>query len=89
MGGPAGGGHAACNGKTSKGRDTLEHVFRGRARTLVDTLADRLGVVKVETVGYTLAEVNCQALVNKLSSTLAEVEFDTINIEVNVYAARL
>ena len=46
-------------------------------------------MVKVETVGYTLAEVKCQALVNKLSSTLAEVEFDTINIEVNVYAARL
>ena len=46
-------------------------------------------MVKVETVEYTLAEVKCQALVNKLSSKLAELEFDTINIEVNVYAARL
>ena len=37
---------------------------------------------KVETVGYTLAKVKYQALVNKMSARLAEVEFDTINHKV-------
>ena len=55
------------------------HVFRGRARTLVDGLANRLAVVNVETVGETPAEVKYQALVNKLSARLAEVEIDTNN----------
>ena len=78
-GGSGCGRHAACKGKTSRGQDSLEHVFRGRARTLVDGLANRLAVVNVETVGETPAEVKYQALVNKLSARLAEVEIDTNN----------
>ena len=35
---------------------------------LVDRLADRLSWVKVETVGYTLAKVKYQYVLNKLSA---------------------
>ena len=38
------------------------------SKMLVDTLADRLSVVKVETVGYTLAKVKYQDVLNKLSA---------------------
>ena len=38
------------------------------SKILIDTLADRLSVVKVETVGYTLAKVKYQEMVNKLSA---------------------
>ena len=38
------------------------------SKILVDTLADRLSVVKVETVGYTLAKIKYQEMVNKLSA---------------------
>ena len=37
-------------------------------KILIDTLADRLSVVKVETVGYTLAKVKYQHVLNKLSA---------------------
>ena len=37
-------------------------------KILIDTLADRLSVVKVETVGYTLAKIKYQEVVNKLSA---------------------
>ena len=49
------------------------------AKTLVGTLADRLAVVKIETVAKTLVKVEQQALVNKLSARLSKVEFDTLN----------
>lgn len=48
-------------------------------KALVDTLADRLGGVKVETGCCTPAKVEYQALVNKLSARLPEVKFDTLN----------
>ena len=38
------------------------------SKILIDTLADRLSVVKVETVGYTLAKIKYQEVVNKLSA---------------------
>ena len=38
------------------------------SKILIDTLADRLSVVKVETVGYTLAKIKYQEMVNKLSA---------------------
>ena len=37
------------------------------SKILIDTLADRLSVVKVETVGYTLTKVKYQEVLNKLS----------------------
>ena len=43
------------------------------AKTLVDTLAERLAMVKVKTVRCTLAKVRWQALLNKLSATTADV----------------
>lgn len=36
-------------------------------------------MVKVETVGYTLAKVEYQALVKKLSARLAVIKFSTLN----------
>ena len=54
-------------------------MFEVGAKTLVDTLAERLAVVKVETVRCTLAKVRWQALVSKLSARLADVEFNTFN----------
>ena len=38
------------------------------SKILIDTLADRLSVVKVETVGYTLTKVKYQEVLNKLSA---------------------
>ena len=35
---------------------------------MVHKLADRLSIVKDETIGYTLAKVKYQAVVNKLSA---------------------
>ena len=40
-------------------------------------MAERLAVVKVETVRCTLSKVRWQALVNKLSATIADVKFKT------------
>ena len=52
------------------------------AKALVDTLAERLAVVKVETVRCRLAKVRWQAVVNKLSATIADVKFNTLNHKV-------
>ena len=54
-------------------------MFEVTTETLVDTLAHTLAVVKVGTVSYTLAKVEYQALVKKLSARLAEVEVNTLN----------
>ena len=54
-------------------------MFEVGAKTLVDTLVERLAVVKVETLRCTLAKVGERALVNKLSASTADVEFQTIN----------
>ena len=43
-------------------------MFEIRSKIVVETLANRLSVVKVETVGYTLAKVKYQEVVNKLSA---------------------
>ena len=45
-------------------------MFEVTTETLVDTLADTLALVKVETVNYTLAKLEYQALVKKLSAGL-------------------
>ena len=52
-------------------------MFEVGAKILVNTVAERLAVVKVETVRYTLAKVEQQALVNKLSAIIGDVKFDT------------
>lgn len=46
------------------------------AEELVNTLADRLAEVKVETLGYTLGLVDCKAVVDPLAYTLGEVEVE-------------
>ena len=44
-------------------------MFVAGTKTLVDTLAGRLSVVKVDEVGFTLAKVKYQAVINKLSAS--------------------
>ena len=57
-------------------------MFEVGAKTLVDTPVEKLAVVKVETVRCTLAKVRWQALINKLSAKIADVEFNTFNHKV-------
>lgn len=54
-------------------------MFQVGIKTLVDTMAARLTVVKVETVGYTKAKVKYRPALKTLSAMLATVEFDTTN----------
>ena len=44
-------------------------------------------MVKVETVAYIPAKVEYEALVKKLSATLAEMEFNTLNHKLMYHAA--
>ena len=56
-----------------------ESLAKVEVQALVESLADRLTGVKIETGCCTPAKVEYQALVNKLSARLVEVEFDTLN----------
>ena len=62
---------------------------------LVDTLAERLQVVKVETVGYTPPKVELAVARKETVARLTEAEYDTLNhtvvemTEVNILAHML
>ena len=49
-------------------RTVLNTLFEVGTKRLVVKLAERLSAVKAETVGYTLAKVKYQVVVNKLSA---------------------
>ena len=43
------------------------------AKSLVDTLADKVSEIKAKTLGYTLCHMDSEALLDMLAHTLADI----------------
>ena len=72
------GQHDGWQGSRGGSRDNLRHTGQEGQSSLGDTLADRLGLIEVDTLGDTRADVGAEVLVNTLPERLGQVEFETV-----------